>query len=244
MLLFDNAFIPWENVLVYRDIERANSFYRASGFFSRYNLQSGTRLGVKLDFMAGLFAKGDRGQRHGRVPRRAGGARRDDRLAQPDLGAHDGDVRSTRSRGPGDSVIPKMENAATLCACSRTSAGRRSTTSSRPILGGSPLVAPSSYKDLLNPELRPLIDQYYRGSDSYGRGARQALQADLGRDRHRVRRAARAVRAQLLRQQRADPPRRAEFRARQQARWRPATALADQCMADYDLNGWTGDTWT
>jgi hypothetical protein len=21
-------------------------------------------------------------------------------------------------------------------------------------------------------------------------------------------------------------------------------ALADQCMADYDDNGWTGDTWT
>ena len=58
VLLFDNAFIPWENVLVYRDVERANTFYRDSGFFSRYNLQSGTRLGVKLDFMAGLFAKG------------------------------------------------------------------------------------------------------------------------------------------------------------------------------------------
>ena len=27
VLIFDEAFIPWENFLVYRDIERANSFY-------------------------------------------------------------------------------------------------------------------------------------------------------------------------------------------------------------------------
>ena len=58
MLVFDDAFIPWENVLVYRDVERANAFYRASGFFNRYNLQSGTRLAVKLDFMTGLLARG------------------------------------------------------------------------------------------------------------------------------------------------------------------------------------------
>ncbi|HET7131003.1 MAG TPA: 4-hydroxyphenylacetate 3-hydroxylase N-terminal domain-containing protein, partial [Gammaproteobacteria bacterium] len=58
VLVFDEAFIPWENFLVYRDVERANAFYPASGFFNRYNLQSGTRLAVKLDFMAGLLARG------------------------------------------------------------------------------------------------------------------------------------------------------------------------------------------
>ena len=51
VVIFDDAFIPWENVLVYRDVEKANAFYRASGFFNRYNLQSGTRLAVKLDFV-------------------------------------------------------------------------------------------------------------------------------------------------------------------------------------------------
>ena len=56
--MFDEAFIPWENFLVYRDVERANAFYPASGFFNRYNLQSGTRLAVKLDFMTGLLARG------------------------------------------------------------------------------------------------------------------------------------------------------------------------------------------
>src|SRR5579859_5367979 len=45
VLIFDNAFIPWENVLVYRDVDKATAFYAASGFVNRYNLQSNTRMG-------------------------------------------------------------------------------------------------------------------------------------------------------------------------------------------------------
>ena len=37
VLVFDEAFIPWENVLVYRDVEKATGFYAASGFINRYN---------------------------------------------------------------------------------------------------------------------------------------------------------------------------------------------------------------
>ena len=51
VLIFDEALIPWENFLVYRNVERANSFFPESGFFNRYNLQGGTRLAVKLDLM-------------------------------------------------------------------------------------------------------------------------------------------------------------------------------------------------
>ena len=40
VLVFDDAFIPWENVLVYRDVEKATGFYAPSGFFNRYTLQS------------------------------------------------------------------------------------------------------------------------------------------------------------------------------------------------------------
>jgi 4-hydroxyphenylacetate 3-monooxygenase len=57
VVIFDNAFIPWENVLVYRDVKKATGFYARSGFMPRYTLQSGTRLAVKLDFMCGLFLR-------------------------------------------------------------------------------------------------------------------------------------------------------------------------------------------
>ena len=56
-MIFDNAFIPWENVLVYRDVKKATGLYAQSGFMPRYMLQSGTRLAVKLDFLCGLFAR-------------------------------------------------------------------------------------------------------------------------------------------------------------------------------------------
>lgn len=45
MLLFDKALIPWEDVLVYRDLRRATGFYAESGFANLYNFQSGIRLG-------------------------------------------------------------------------------------------------------------------------------------------------------------------------------------------------------
>src|SRR5256884_5584318 len=43
VVVFDQAFIPWENVLVYRDVRKATGFYAQSGFMPRYTLQSGTR---------------------------------------------------------------------------------------------------------------------------------------------------------------------------------------------------------
>ena len=36
VVIFDNAFIPWENVLVYRDVDKAAGFYAQSGFMPRY----------------------------------------------------------------------------------------------------------------------------------------------------------------------------------------------------------------
>jgi 4-hydroxyphenylacetate 3-monooxygenase len=58
VVIFDDAFIPWENVLVYRDVKKATGFYASSGFMPRYTLQSGTRLAVKLEFLCGLLARG------------------------------------------------------------------------------------------------------------------------------------------------------------------------------------------
>ena len=57
IFVFDNPFIPWENVNIYRDIERLRNFYPRSGFFNGFTLQGCTRLAVKLDFIAGLLHK-------------------------------------------------------------------------------------------------------------------------------------------------------------------------------------------
>src|ERR1700689_3221544 len=60
IFVFDNAFIPWENVIIHRDIERLKNFYPQSGFFNGFTLQGCTRLAVKLDFIVGLLCKAAR----------------------------------------------------------------------------------------------------------------------------------------------------------------------------------------
>ena len=204
VLLFDNAFIPWENVLVYRDVERANTFYRGSGFFSRYNLQSGTRLGVKLDFMAGLFAKGI-----------AANGTDEFRGVQVALGEIIGwrnliwaltlVLCMDPQPGPGDCVIPKMENAATLRLFSHECwAAIHSIFET--FLGGAPTRRALQLQRPAQPRSAPTDRQILSRLGEQRGGARQTLQTDLGRHRHGVRRAARTLRAQLLRQQRANPP--------------------------------------
>src|SRR5436190_12316793 len=56
VLMFDDALIPWENFLIYRNLEIAST-YHLTGFIWRAMLQGCTRLAVKLDFLCGLFLK-------------------------------------------------------------------------------------------------------------------------------------------------------------------------------------------
>lgn len=241
VLLLNNAFIPWENVLIYRDVEKANAFYRASGFFSRYNLQSGTRLGVKLDFMAGLFAKGI-----------AANGTDDFRGVQVALGEMIGwrnliwalttTLCVDPQSGPGNSVIPKTENAATLRLFSHecwAEIHRLFET----YLGGSPLVVPSSYKDLLNDDLRPLIEKYYRGSDSTAEQRVKlfkliwdAIGTEFGARHELYERNYSGNNEQI----RLDV---LNF-ARVKGHLDGFKSLADQCMSEYDLQGWTTSPWT
>ena len=240
VLVFDRAFIPWENVLVYRDVEKANGFYRASGFFNRYNLQAGTRLGVKLDFMAGLFGRAI-----------AANGTDEFRGVQAALGEIVGwrnlmwalttTLCLDPQPGPGNSVIPKTEHAATIRLFSHRCWPEIHQIFST-CLGGSPLAAPSSYKDLLDDELRPLIDRYYRGSDSSA-GQRvklfkliwDAMGTEFGA-RHALYERNYAGNNDQIRLDVVN------F-ARIEGHLREFDALVERCMSDYDLNGWTVPAW-
>jgi len=57
IFVLDDAFVPWEDVFVYGDVEKANSFFPRTGFHPRAMLHGCTRLAVKLDFIAGLLIK-------------------------------------------------------------------------------------------------------------------------------------------------------------------------------------------
>ena len=57
IFVMDDVLVPWENVFVYADVEKANNFFPRTGFLPRALLHGCTRLAVKLDFIIGLFIK-------------------------------------------------------------------------------------------------------------------------------------------------------------------------------------------
>ena len=66
--------------------------------------------------------------------------------------------------GPGGTVLPRLEHASAM-RMANAHIWNRVHELFETLLGGAPLVVPSSVRDLAHPELRPLIDRYYRGSD-------------------------------------------------------------------------------
>ncbi len=242
VIVFDNAFIPWENVLVYRDVEKATGFYAQSGFLNRYTLQAGTRLAVKLDFLTGLISRAL--ETNGTDGFRG---------VQAELGelfgwrsllwsittalCHD-----TRP-GPGESIVPNADVAmlVRLFGSDRRAAlqrGRRADPRRQPAARARP-----ARRTCSTDELRPLIDRFYRGSSGSAEERVKlfkliwdAMGSEFGARHEWYERnyggSAELVRLDALR-----------FGKRGGA-LADCQAMVDQCMSDYDLDGWTGDTWT
>jgi len=240
VLVFDEALIPWENFLVYRDVERANAFYPASGFFNRYNLQAGTRLAVKLDFMTGLLARGL--EMNGTSEFRGVQAALGEVVAwRTLLWTMTTAMAAEPQPGPGGSVIPRADYAAALRLFS-TSAWPAVKDVFENVLGGAPIVAPSGREDLLSPELRPLIDRYYRGTGASAlervklfKLVWDAIGTEFG-GRHELYERNYAGNHEQIRMDALKFARRSGALDR-------CTELVERCLADYDLDGWTSDTW-
>lgn len=241
VMIFDNVFVPWENLLIYRDPERVNAFYPESRFVNRFTLQAGTRLTVKLEMMAGLFAKA--------IATNGTDAFRGVQAAFGEILAWRHMLRAMTTAmcldpepAPGGTVVPKAEFAATIkMFASECWPAIRHIFEKQ--LAGSLLVAPSGAEDLKNPELRPLIDKYYRGSSSAAEdrvklfkliwdaigtefGARHELYEINYSGNHEQ------VRMDVV-----------KFSQRNQL-VDQFVAMAESCMTDYDLEGWKGSTWS
>ena len=95
----------------------------------------------------------------------------------------------------------------------------------------------SHARDFQNPEIRPYLDRYMRGSNGYKAEERVKLMKLLWDcHRHRVRRPARALRDQLRRLDRGDPP-----LLRCSARRPPATPTGSRASPS---NAWPNTTST
>jgi 4-hydroxyphenylacetate 3-monooxygenase len=240
VVIFEDAFIAWENVLVCGDVDKAGGFFAASGFVNRYTLQSTVRLGVKLDFMCGLLAKGleANGTKGFRGPQTLLGeviAWRTMIWAIVTALVHD------TQTGPGGTTIPALENAA-IARIFGPMAWPRIKQVFNQILGGSPLMVPGDPEDLRSDQLGPMIERYYRGStgsahdriklfkliwDAIGSefgGRHELYEMNYGGNHEQVR---------------IDALRWAGVRGLSQG----FDEMVESAMADYDLEGWTAPTW-
>ncbi len=163
VLILDEAFIPWEDVLVYRDIDRSTQFYVKSGFPNLYNFQSAIRLSTKLEFMTGLLSRCVRS--NGTDSFRGVQAALGEMISMRNMvWALTSAMAYDPEPSTGGTVVPRLDHA-TAMRMYNAQIWARVHELFEVNLGGSPIVVPSSCHDLKNKELKPLIDRYYRGAD-------------------------------------------------------------------------------
>jgi 4-hydroxyphenylacetate 3-monooxygenase len=236
IFVMDNAFIPWENVFIHRDIERLKQFYPRSGFANGLTFQGCTRFAVKLDFIAGLLYKAAR----------ASGVE-----AFRGVQAHIGEVIGWRNLfwALTDAMAGNPDpwvNGAVLPNIRASVAYRIFATEAYPavrsivekVIASGLIYLPSSARDFKNPDIDKYLVRYVRGSNGIDYKERikimkllwDAIGSEFGA-RHELYELNYAGSHELIR-----------LFGLQQAQitgsLKDMEALVERCMADYDEDGW------
>ena len=237
IFIFDNAFIPWENVFVHRDIEMLKAFYPKSGFVNGYTFQSATRMSVKLDFIIGILSKA----------LKATGTE-NFRGVQVQLGEVIGwrnliwSLTDAMAGAPdpwvGGAVLPSMK-AATAYRIFSTEAYPQIKAIIEKIVASGLIYLPSSNKDFNNSEIDKYLEKYVRGSNGMGHRERikimkllwDAIGTEFG-GRHELYERNYAGNHELIRIS-------ALMNAKGNGSLSDMEALAEACMSDYNEDGWT-----
>src|SRR4051812_35077124 len=237
ILIFDNVFVPYENVFAYGDIEKVNNFFPRSGFLPRFMFQGCTRLAVKLDFLAGLLLKAvdATGAKEFRGVQAAVG----EVLAWRNCfwGLTDAMARTTTPWTPGY-VLPNLDYGLAYRVMASIAYPKIKEIIEN-TLASALIYLPSSAMDFKVPELKPLLEQFVRGSNGYTAIERvklmkllwDAIGSEFG-GRHELYERNyfgnhESIRFETLL---------AAEGSGQAAKYR---GFAEQCMAEYDLDGWT-----
>jgi 4-hydroxyphenylacetate 3-monooxygenase len=237
ILVFDKVLVPWENVFAYGDLDKVNSFFPRSGFLNRAMLQGCTRLAVKMDFLAGLLLKAV--EATGVKDFRGVQAQVGEVLAWRNLfwGLSDAMARTPVPWTEGY-VLPNFDYGLAYRIAASVAYPKIKELIEN-TLASALIYLPSSSLDFKVPELRPYLDQYVRGSGGYSAEERvklmklmwDAIGTEFG-GRHELYERhyfgnQESIRFEML--MIADA-------TGSSARMK---GFAEQCMAEYDLDGWT-----
>lgn len=237
IFIFDRVLVPWENVFVYGDIEKVNNFFPLSGFVPRFTFHGCVRLAVKLDFLAGLALKGV--EATGAAGFRGVQAQVGEILAWRNLFWA---ITDAMARNPdpwiGGYVLPNTDYGLAYRVFATVGYPRIKEIIEQ-ILGSALIYLNSHAVDFQTPEIRPYLDRYVRGSGGYDAVERvklmkllwDAIGTEFG-GRHQLYERNYAGNHENIRME-------VLFTAMATGAAERYKGFAEQCMAEYDLTGWT-----
>ncbi|MEU6405195.1 4-hydroxyphenylacetate 3-hydroxylase N-terminal domain-containing protein [Streptomyces sp. NPDC046985] len=237
ILVLDKVLVPWENVFVYGQPEKIRMFTGQSGFVERFTFHGCTRLAVKLEFIAGLLAKAL--EITGTSDFRGVQSRLGEVLAWRNLfwGLSDAAARNPVAWRNG-AVLPNPRYGLAYRWFMQIGYPRIREIVLQDVASGL-IYVNSGAQDFGNPAIRPYLDKYVRGSGGVDAVERvklmkllwDAVGSEFG-GRHELYERNYAgnhenTRVELLFSQLAD------------GEMDSCKAMVDECLAEYDLGGWT-----
>nr|WP_311202551.1 4-hydroxyphenylacetate 3-hydroxylase C-terminal domain-containing protein [Peribacillus sp. BBB004] len=241
VIVLDHVFVPWENVFAYNNVEIANGFRSKTGWMNRYTFHGCTRYAVKLDFMAGLLMKAT--EMAGTNQFRGVQANIGEVLAFRNMfWAISTAMATDPMEGPNGTVLPNSTYA-TAYRVFAPMVWPKVKQIFEQVVAGNLIQLPSSSKDFLNPEVRPYLDKYYKGSGGVSAVERVKLMKLIwdsigtefgGRNElYEINYAGNHENIRLETMKMADLNGQSD----------KFKAFVDLAMDDYDLHGWTNDKW-
>ncbi|MEW4462047.1 Pyoverdin chromophore biosynthetic protein pvcC [Labrenzia sp. PO1] len=241
ILVLDNVFVPWENVLVYGPAHKPIDFLMDTGYLQGTCFHGCTRFAVKLDFLAGLLTRA--------LHITSGDEFRGNQVLQGEVIAlrhlfwslSDAMARTPEAFADG-AFLPGLSAAQAYRALAPDAYGRVKEIVQK-IVASALIYLPSSAKDFQNPEIDGYLERYVRGSNGVGYKDRIKLMKLLwdatGSEF--------AGRHELYERNYAGNHEEVKLQlpaiARRDGSMDQMLSLVDQCLDDYDEFGWCNTAW-
>ncbi|MFI5015851.1 MAG: 4-hydroxyphenylacetate 3-hydroxylase N-terminal domain-containing protein [Hyphomicrobiales bacterium] len=236
VFIMDKVLVPWENVFVWNDVEKANNFFPRTGFLPRALLHGCTRLAVKLDFISGLLLKAV--EAGGTKDFRGVQANVGEVIAWRNLfwGLSDAMVRDPKP-WIGEYLLPNLDPASAYQIIATIAYTKVKYIIEQTVASG--LIYLNSHaRDFKSAEIRPYLDKYMRGSNGYKADERvkllkllwDCIASEFG-GRHELYEINYSGSTEEIR-------RYCLFGAQASGDAQKMKGFAEECMAEYDLDGW------